>query len=104
MDPPVAAAVIAAAASLAVAVWNSVQTVKSRKLQRTEGHEARKLQKELAAIQAESERQLAQFKAESERELEKFRVDLSQAASAAAQLRRYRDPVLDAANDLGHRI
>jgi hypothetical protein len=104
MEPPVAAALIAAGASLAVAVWNSIQNANARKLQTTEGEESRKLQKDLAAAQAMSERKLAQFKAESERELEKLKIHLNEAASAQGQLRRYRDPVLDAANDLGHRI
>lgn len=104
MDPAVVAALVAAGASLAVAlstaIWTSYDNRQARELQRKLSGEQQAAQRELADRQEASQRALAAL---SSQLAQKARQE-EQRTEAQVVLNRYREPLLEEANYLGNRI
>jgi hypothetical protein len=97
MEPAVAAALIALAGSIFVTAANVVWTSRQNKANREEASR-------LAREQRAGSEALETLKKRLSVEAKEDEWHLEQRKAFAEELRRYRLPLLDAANDLGHRI
>jgi hypothetical protein len=93
METAVAVALISLGSSIAVAAWTAVWTSR-------QDAKGRDLQLELARQQSAAQHDIEAFR----HQLERAATESERLLSAAEQLRRHREPLVEAANDLGHRV